>query len=153
MAKKPNIAVLGDVFCDIEGRLYDVKHHPVKVRPCVLNFDDLVQCKGMTKLLEEAIEQLRDLPEEEQDAAADVLFAYMSSDAREYQLQPHQVAEVHRIRRGLRDGSIRLATDVEVKAVRQKVRSCDCASRLKRSLISTQSGFTLRIVVRWLRRT
>lgn len=77
----------------------------------------------MTKSLEEAIEQLRDLPEEEQDAAADVLFAYIASDEREYQLQPHQVAEVHRIRRGLRDGSTRLATDAEVKAVRQKMRA------------------------------
>ena len=71
-------------------------------------------------MLEEAIEQLRDLPEEEQDAAADVLFVYIASDAREYQLQPHQVAEVHRIRRGLRDGSARLATDAEVKTFRQK---------------------------------
>jgi threonine aldolase len=77
----------------------------------------------MTKLLEEAIEQLRDLPAEDQDAAANVLFAYISSDAREYQLQPHQVAEVHRIRRGLRDGSTRLVTDGEVKAVRQKFQS------------------------------
>jgi hypothetical protein len=77
----------------------------------------------MTKLLEEAIEQLRDLPEEEQDAAADVLFAYIASDERDHQMQPHQVAEVHRIRRGLRDGSTRLATDAEVKAVRQKMRA------------------------------
>jgi hypothetical protein len=77
----------------------------------------------MTKLLEEAIEQLRDLPEEEQDAAADVLFAYISSDEPQYQLQPDQVAEVHRIRRGLRDGSTRLATDTEVTSVRNKFRS------------------------------
>jgi hypothetical protein len=77
----------------------------------------------MTKLLEEAIEQLRDLPEDEQDAAADVLFAYISSDAREYQLQPHQVAEVHRIREGLRVGSIRLATETEIRSIRQKFRS------------------------------
>jgi len=45
----------------------------------------------MTKLLEEAIEQLRDLPEDEQDAAADVLFAYISNNAREYYLQLHQL--------------------------------------------------------------
>jgi hypothetical protein len=77
----------------------------------------------MTKLLEEAIEHLRDLPEEEQDAAADVLFAYIASDERDYQLQPHQVAEVQRIRRGLRDGSTRLATDSEVKTVRLKMRA------------------------------
>jgi hypothetical protein len=38
--------------------------------------------------LEEAIEQLRELPEEEQNAAADVLFAYVSSDERHYHLQP-----------------------------------------------------------------
>src|SRR5690242_18579458 len=36
----------------------------------------------MKKLLEQAIEQLRDLPEDDQDAAADVLFAYISSDER-----------------------------------------------------------------------
>jgi len=88
----------------------------------VRNFDDLLQSKGMTKLLEEAIEQLRDLPEDEQDAAADVLFVYISNDAREYQLRPHQVAEVHRIRRGLRDGSTRLATDTEIRTARQKYR-------------------------------
>ena len=67
----------------------------------IQGFSDLLQSKDMTKLLEEAIEQLRDLPEDEQDAAADVLFVYIASDAREYQLRPHQVAEVHRIRRGL----------------------------------------------------
>jgi hypothetical protein len=77
----------------------------------------------MTKLLEEAIEQLRDLSEEEQDAAADVLFAYISIDEPQYQLQPHQVAEVHRIRRGLRDGSTRLATETEVNSIRHKFRS------------------------------
>jgi hypothetical protein len=77
----------------------------------------------MTKLLEQALQYLRDLSEEEQDAAADVLFAYIASDERDYQLQPHQVAEIHRIRRGLRDGSTRLATDAEVNAVRQQMRA------------------------------
>ena len=50
----------------------------------------------MTKLLDEAIQQLRDLPEEEQDAAADALFAYISSDERQYVLRPEQAAEVRR---------------------------------------------------------
>jgi hypothetical protein len=36
----------------------------------------------MTRLLEEAISALRDLPEDEQDAAADALFVYISSDER-----------------------------------------------------------------------
>jgi hypothetical protein len=74
----------------------------------------------MTKLLEEAIEELRNLPEDEQDAAADVLFAYISSDDRQYHLGPHQAAEVQRIRRSLRDGSTRLATDAEVSVARKK---------------------------------
>jgi hypothetical protein len=34
----------------------------------------------MSKLLDEAIEELRNLPDDEQDAAADALFAYISSD-------------------------------------------------------------------------
>jgi hypothetical protein len=76
----------------------------------------------MTKLLEEAISALRDLPEEEQDAAADALFVYISSDERQYQLRPDQVAEVHRIRRGLRDGTTRLATNAEVSALKKKSR-------------------------------
>ena len=40
----------------------------------------------MTKLLQEAIEALRELPEDEQDAAADVLIAYISSDERQYRV-------------------------------------------------------------------
>ena len=44
----------------------------------------------MTKLLQEAIETLRDMPEDEQDAAADVLLAYISSDERQYRLRPGQ---------------------------------------------------------------
>ena len=74
----------------------------------------------MTKLLEQAIEELRNLPEEEQDAAADALFAYISSDERQYRLRPDQVAEVHRIRRALRHGTTRLATKAEVSALKQK---------------------------------
>lgn len=75
----------------------------------------------MTNLLDQAIEQLRDLPEEEQDAAADVLFAYVSSEERQYRLLPDQINEVRRIRHGLRDGSVRLATMTEVAAAKRKV--------------------------------
>jgi hypothetical protein len=74
----------------------------------------------MTKLLDQAIEHLRDLPEDEQDAAADVLFAYIASDDRQYHLHPHQVVEVQRIRRELGTGNTRLATDKEVAALRMK---------------------------------
>jgi hypothetical protein len=76
----------------------------------------------MTKLLDEAIEQLRDLPADDQDGAADVLFAYISSDERQYRLRPHQVAEVQRIRRALRDGTTRLATNAEVTEAKKKAR-------------------------------
>jgi hypothetical protein len=74
----------------------------------------------MTKLLEEAIEHLRDLPEEEQDGAAEALFAFISSEERQYHLAPHQIAEVRRIQNALRDGSTRPATDEEVKRVRKQ---------------------------------
>jgi len=74
----------------------------------------------MTKLLEQAIEELRNLPEEDQDAAADALFVYISSDERQYRLRPDKVAEVHRIRRALRDGTTRLATHAEVSALKKK---------------------------------
>ena len=74
----------------------------------------------MTKLLDEAIQQLRDLSEDEQDGAADVVFAYISSDERQYVLRPDQVAEVRRIRDDLRNGTTRLATPREVANARKK---------------------------------
>lgn len=77
----------------------------------------------MTKLLEQAIEQLRELPEEEQDAAADALFAYIASDEREYALHPDQVAEVRRIRENVRNGMVRLATPGEIKTAKRRVTS------------------------------
>ena len=72
----------------------------------------------MSKPLDDAIEQLRELPEDEQNAAADVLFAYVSSDERQYHLRPDQIREVRRIRQSLRDGTTRLATDAEVSTLK-----------------------------------
>lgn len=74
----------------------------------------------MTKLLQEAFDQLRELPEEEQDAAADVLFAYISSEDRQYTLGPDQAADVARIRDGLRNGHTRLASAGETIAARRE---------------------------------
>jgi hypothetical protein len=76
----------------------------------------------MTRRLEEAIETLRDLPEDEQDAVAGALFAYISSDDRQYQLRPDQAEAVRRIRRDMKNGRTRLATDDEVEALRGKSR-------------------------------
>jgi hypothetical protein len=76
----------------------------------------------MTRRLDEAIETLRDLPDDEQDAAASALFACISSDDRQYQLRPEHVEAVRRIRRDLKNGETRLATDGEVAALRGKSR-------------------------------
>ena len=77
----------------------------------------------MTKLLEQAVEQLRELPEEQQDAAADALFAFISSDEREYLLNPKQAAEVRRIRETLHTRVARLATTNEVQAIKRRAHS------------------------------
>jgi toxin ParE1/3/4 len=74
----------------------------------------------MTKLLQEAIETLRELPEDEQNAAADVLFAYISSDDRQYNLRPDQAEAVRRIERDLKTGKTRLATDEELASFKKK---------------------------------
>jgi len=76
----------------------------------------------MTKLLEEAIAELVELSEGDQDAAADALFAYMAPRDRRHHLAPEQAAEVRRIQPDLRDGRTRLATDEEIAAVRHKSR-------------------------------
>ena len=76
---------------------------------------------SMTRLLDEAIEHLHDLPEEEQDSAAEVVLAFLSSDERQYRLLPHQVS-IQRIQRALQNGSTRLATGSEIERVRKKSR-------------------------------
>jgi hypothetical protein len=74
----------------------------------------------MTKLLEKAIEQLRELPEDEQDAAAHIVFAYIASEERQYVLRPEKIAKVRTIRAKLNAGVTRLATFKEVATVRKK---------------------------------
>ena len=83
-------------------------------RPCY-NF-------AMSKLLEQAIESLRDLPEDEQDAAASALLSYISSDERHYHLTSDQAEAVRQTRRDLKTGKTRLATGVEVAALRATAR-------------------------------
>jgi hypothetical protein len=74
----------------------------------------------MTKLLEQAIAKARELSDEEQDAAADALFAHFAGDRRNFRLTPEQVADVNRIREDLRTGRTRLATDEETAALWKK---------------------------------
>jgi hypothetical protein len=74
----------------------------------------------MTKLLDQAIAQLRELSEAEQDAAADALFAHIAGDHRSYRLTEEQVADVKRIQHELRNGTARLLTDDEMAAFWKK---------------------------------
>jgi uncharacterized protein YwqG len=73
----------------------------------------------MTKLLEAAIAQARELPEEQQDQLAEALFAHMAGDQR-FRLTDEQVEEVKRRQRELREGNARLATDEEMDALWKK---------------------------------
>ena len=52
----------------------------------------------MTKLLEEAIAKVRELPEDEQNRAAGFLLDFASPDAQGYHLTDEQLAEVRRRR-------------------------------------------------------
>jgi len=75
---------------------------------------------AMTKLLEQAVEQARGLPDADQDAAAEALFAHMANPNRRHRLNAEQVEEVKRIRARLQSGETRLATDEEVAALWKK---------------------------------
>ena len=69
----------------------------------------------MTKLLEDAIAQARELPENEQDQIAEALFAHMAGA--EFRLTDDQVEEVKRRQRELREGKTRFATEEEMDAL------------------------------------
>lgn len=72
----------------------------------------------MTKLLEEAIETVRRLPDSDQDVAAKFLLGFANPDAHRYQLSDTQAAEVELARREAREGKI--ATDAEMAQVWQR---------------------------------
>lgn len=50
----------------------------------------------MTKLLDQAIEKIRQLPSERQDEAAELLLSMVEDDPASIRLSPQQVAEVER---------------------------------------------------------
>jgi len=52
----------------------------------------------MTKLLEQAIAKVRELPEDEQNRAAEFLLDFASPDDQRYHLTDEQLAEVRRRR-------------------------------------------------------
>jgi hypothetical protein len=68
----------------------------------------------MTKLFDDAIAQARQLPDEQQDAAAEALFAHLAG-GRDYRLTAEQAEEVERIRDNLRSGRTTLVNDDDMK--------------------------------------
>jgi ABC-type histidine transport system ATPase subunit len=75
----------------------------------------------MTKLLEEAIAKACELPESEQDLAAEVLLTVIHHDAPSYHLTPEQVEEVKQIRQDLREGRVNLLSEGEIAAFLRKL--------------------------------
>ena len=71
----------------------------------------------MTKLLEDAIAEARELPEAEQDMAAEALFSAINKNAPAYRLTPEQIERVRRIQRDIAAGKTRFATDDEMAAL------------------------------------
>jgi hypothetical protein len=72
----------------------------------------------MTKLFEEAIAVIRNLPEGEQDLAARFLLGFANPDAPNYQLTADQLADVEAARREMREG--KFATNAEMEEVWQR---------------------------------
>ena len=72
----------------------------------------------MTKLFEEAIAVIRNLPEGEQDLAARFLLGFANPDANQYRLSAEQLSEVEAARYEVREGKI--ATDAEMDEVWQR---------------------------------
>lgn len=72
----------------------------------------------MTRLLEQAIAEVRKLPEADQDMAAEVLLSLARRDEPRYRLTPEQVEEVKLTLREVQEGKI--ATDEEVAALWRK---------------------------------
>jgi hypothetical protein len=69
----------------------------------------------MIKLLEEAIDTVKRLPEHDQEIAAEFLLSFANPDAPRYQLSDQQVAEVELAKREVREGKI--ASDAEMGEV------------------------------------
>jgi hypothetical protein len=69
----------------------------------------------MTKLLEDAIATVRELPEREQDLAAQFLLGFANPEADLHHLTEAQAAEVDLARREVREGKV--ATDAEMTEV------------------------------------
>ncbi|HEY7298399.1 MAG TPA: hypothetical protein VH684_10725 [Xanthobacteraceae bacterium] len=68
---------------------------------------------SMIKLLEQAIETIRQLPEPDQDLAAKFLLGFANPDAHLYQLSDEQLAEIELAKREVREGKIATKAEME----------------------------------------
>ena len=71
---------------------------------------------GMTKLLQDVIDRVRQWPDERQDEAAHVLLDLESQRTSRLRLSREQVEEVARIQRKVAEGSAEFATDEQMAA-------------------------------------
>jgi hypothetical protein len=69
------------------------------------------------KKLEELIERVRRWPDRRQEDAAEILLEMERQDASGYQLSDSQAKEVARIRREIREGKGKFATDEQMAAL------------------------------------
>ena len=69
----------------------------------------------MIKLLEEAIEKVKALPEPDQNIAAEFLLGFADEEARRLRLSEEQLLEVEYAKTEAREG--KFATDAEMKAL------------------------------------
>jgi hypothetical protein len=72
----------------------------------------------MTKLLDDAIEKVKALPEPDQDLAAELLLGFADGQRERYQLSPEQVQDVELAKQEAREG--KFAADSEMKSVWQR---------------------------------
>lgn len=72
----------------------------------------------MTKLLEDAISEARELTADDQAIVGGLILAFTSEKRLTYRLTPEQIEEVKRTRKEVRSGSI--ATDEEMEALWRK---------------------------------
>jgi hypothetical protein len=75
----------------------------------------------MTKLLDQAIQTVKELPEPQQDIAAKFLLAFANPEAQRYQINDAQLAEVELAKREVREGKI--ATEAEMTEVWKRFNS------------------------------
>lgn len=71
----------------------------------------------MTELLDKAVARLRQLPSEAQDNAAESILAMIEHQDAAVVLAPEQVEQVRHTREGLKNGTVKVASDAQVEAM------------------------------------